>query len=122
MNEIVEGELRRLGALLAPSRVDGPLEKVPCAVDPATLGALAGVSYRTSSPEILVSVYVFESQRAHPDATAVLQARFGGEGVRVVSGSNGRLLFFGHTRSDGPDPIKARFRLSGIAGAFAGDE
>ena len=122
MQEVIDQELARARHLLRPERAKVPLQEVAPLQPPERIGALAGLGFQAEDPDVMVSVYVFESWNQHPAAVEQLEAEVPMEGTRVLHGTNDRLLFFGYTRIDGPDRIDAKYRLSGLLSAFSGDE
>jgi|GEM_PF-4025176 len=120
--ELVNKQLSRLNGLMHPDRTRIALEKVDPEHAPEKLGALAGVGYRSRNPDIQVSVYVFSSWSKHQSVSEKLKEECAEDGVHVVTATNGPMLFFGHTRIDGPGGIDARFALGDIVSAFSGDE
>jgi hypothetical protein len=91
--------------------------------DPASLGALGGTGFEAKDPDVRVSVYVFKDWSSHKAIAERLVSEMPqDEGQRVRHGSNGPMLFFGHTRLDGPKGREAKYRLSQLLSAFAGDE
>lgn len=127
MEDKIERGLTRARTLMASPEYnleldEGDTQPVP----PAEVGALAGVAFRTRppAPDVVANVYVFETQAQHEAAIQQLEARFAGEPVAVLAGSNGALLFFGFTRTDGSggDPGLAEQYLQRMGGAFAGEE
>lgn len=120
--ELVTKQLSRLRGLMDPERTRVALEEGEPELPVEEVGALAGVGYRGDDPDLRVSVYVFDSWSAHRGVAQQLTDEFTADGVHIVTGSNGPMLFFGHTRIDGPGGTEARFALGDIASAFAGDE
>lgn len=120
--ELVTRQLSRLRGLMHPERTRVALEEGEPELPVEEVGALAGVGYRGADPDLRVSVYVFDSWSAHRDVAQQLTDEFTADGVHIVTGSNGPMLFFGHTRIDGEGGTEARFALGDIASAFAGDE
>ncbi len=121
--ELIEQQLRRLEGLLHPDRTKGALEKTKPEHDPAELGALEGVGYRSSDPDVQVSVYIFPNWNKHNAVSKQLKDEYTDDkGVHVVTATNGPMLLFGHTRVDGKKGANAKFRLGDIVSAFAGDE
>lgn len=118
--EMLAQELQRARVLL--SQANEPLQEVDPELPPENIGALGGIGFEVKNPDVKLSIYVFEYQNQHADAVEKLMAQVPQEGTRILHGSNGSLLFFGHTRTDGPDGIDAKFRLGGLASAFAGQE
>lgn len=127
-NELVSAEfiaehLERCRSLLAPERAKVVLTETAPEHDPASINALAGLGFEATDPAVKISVYIFENANQHPAAVAqLLQMTPQVPGMRVLHGSNGPLLFFGHTQIEGAQGRTAKYRLSGIASAFAGDE
>jgi len=119
---MVEKELQRAHHLLGPERVRMELKETEPIKPPGDIGALAGFGLSAGDPDVTASVYVFESWGGGKDAVEKLKAQVPDEGMHVLHAINGRLLFFGYTRIDGPDGTEAKFRLSGLVSAFAGDE
>ena len=120
--ELVNKQLSRLNGLMHSDRTKIDLEKGDPEHTPEELGALAGVGYRSRNPDIQVSVYVFSSWSKHQSISQQLKEEFAEDGVHVVTATNGPMLFFGHTRVDGPNGTDARFALGDVVSAFAGDE
>lgn len=120
--EIVTRQLSRLRGLMNPERTRVALEEGEPELPVEEFGALAGVGYRGEDPNLRVSVYVFDSRSAHSDVTQRLTDEFTADGVHIVTGSNGPMLFFGHTNIEGEHGTEARFALLDIASAFSGDE
>lgn len=120
--ELVDKQLSRLNGLMHADRTRIALEKVEPERDPEKLGALAGVGYRSHNPDIHVSVYIFSSWSQHQPVSQQLKEEFAADGVHIVTATNGPMLFFGHTRIDGPGGTDARFALGDIVSAFSGDE
>jgi hypothetical protein len=120
--ELVSKQLSRLSGLMHPERTRIALEKADPERAPEELGALAGVGYRSHNPDIRVSVYIFSSWSQHQPISKQLKEEFAADGVHVVTATNGPMLFFGHTRTDGPKGMDARFALGDIVSAFSGDE
>ena len=120
--ELVNKQLSRLNGLMHPDRTKIILENGDPEHAPEDLGALAGVGYHSSNPHIHVSVYIFSSWSKHQSISQRLKEEVAGDGVHVLTASNGPMLFVGHTRIDGPNGTDARFALGDIVSAFAGDE
>lgn len=120
--ELVNKQLSRLNGLMHPDRTKIILENGDPEHEPDDLGALAGVGYHSSNPHIHVSVYIFSSWSKHQSISQRLKEEVAGDGVHVLTASNGPMLFVGHTRIDGPNGTDARFALGDIVSAFAGDE
>lgn len=120
--ELVNKQLSRLNGLMHPDRTKIDLEKGDPEHAPEELGALAGVGYHSSNPHIHVSVYIFSSWSKHQSVSQQLKDEVAGDGVHVVTATNGPMLFVGHTRIDGPGGTDARFALGDIVSAFSGDE
>lgn len=122
MNELIQREFARLHVLLSPERTRASLSEAPPLLDAKAVGALAGVGLAGHEPDLLVSVYLFESVERHAAAVEQLQQAAPQEGIYHLNGTNGLLLFFGYVHMSGPDDRQARFHLAAIASAFAGDE
>lgn len=122
MNALVSQELSRCRTLLSPQRARTPLVESSPEPAPESIGALGGAGFAARAPDVRASVYVFTSQSEHAAAVAKLSATVAKEGHRILHGSNGRLLFFGWTRTDGPDGEDAKYRLADLISAFSGDE
>jgi hypothetical protein len=121
--EFVETQLKRCRALLRLERAEVELKETAPDRDPASLGALGGTGFEAKDPDVRVSVYVFEDWSKHREATEQLMRNMPkDDGVRILHSTNGPMLFFGYARIDGPKGREAKYRLSGIASAFAGDE
>ena len=121
-DELVNKQLSRLKGLMHPDRTKIALEETDPEHAPEELGALAGVGYHSSNPHIHVSVYIFSSWSKHQSVSQQLKDEVAGDGVYVLTASNGPMLFVGHTRIDGPKGTEARFALGDIVSAFSGDE
>jgi hypothetical protein len=121
-DELVSKQLSRLNGLMHSDRTKIDLEKGDPEHAPEDVGALAGVGYHSSKPHIHVSVYVFSSWSKHQAVSQQLKEEVSGDGVHVVTATNGPMLFVGHTRIDGPEGTDARFALGDIVSAFSGDE
>lgn len=119
MNETVTKELARIRVLLAPERARTTLEEAEPILPAEAVGARAALGFRTPQPEVVVSVYVFDSWNQHAAAVTLLQAQLPADAAKVLHATNGPSLFFGYTRVPGFD---AGFRLSDLVSAFAGDE
>lgn len=122
MNALVSQELSRCRSLLSPQRARTPLTESAPEPAPESIGALGGLSFAASSPDVRASVYVFTSQSEHAAAVTKLTATVPPKGLLILHGSNGRLLFFGWTRTDGPAREDAKYRLADLISAFSGDE
>jgi hypothetical protein len=120
--ELVEKQLSRLNGLMHPDRTRITLHGGEPERAPDELGALAGVGFHSHDPHIVVSVYVFQSWSQHQSVAKELENELSEDGVRVITATNGPMLLVGHTRIDGPGGTDARFALTDIASAFAGDE
>jgi len=120
--ELVNKQLSRLNGLMHSDRTKIALEKGDPEHAPEDLGALAGVGYHSSNPHIHVSVYIFSSWSKHQSVSQQLKEEVAGDGVHVLTATNGPMLFVGHTRIDGPNGTDARFALGDIVSAFSGDE
>ena len=119
---MVEESLERARFLLRPERARVELTEIPPLKPAEDIGALAGIGFEAKDPDVTASVYVFENWNQHAAAVDKLRADVPSEGTRILHGTNGPLLFFGYTRIDGPDRIKARYRLADLLSAFSGDE
>jgi hypothetical protein len=121
--DFIASQLDISRALLSPERAGLALTEVPPERDPASLGAVGGIGFNVDEPEITASVYFFEDARGHGEAVRRLTGDLAqAEGFYTLHGSNGGLLFFGRARLDGPHGKRVRYRLAGMAAAFAGDE
>ncbi len=121
--EYVESQLDRCRALLDPERTLVTLTETAPERDPASLGALGGIGFEAKDPDVIASVYFFEEVNRHDQAVEQLMRDMPkDESLYVRYCSNGTMLFFGHTRIDGPKGKEARYRLADIISAFAGDE
>ena len=119
MENTANRDLARARHLLRPERARVELRESAPQLPPGELGALAALGFEASSG-VAVSVYAFERQDQHAAATDRLKSATPAGSGRVLSGSNGRLLFFGYARADaGPEAASILGRL---ASAFAGDE
>lgn len=122
MNALVSQELSRCRSLLSPRRARTQLAESAPEPAPESIGALGGLGLTARAPDVRASVYVFTSQSEHAAAVTKLTATVPKEGREILHGSNGRLLFFGWTRTDGPDGVDAKYRLADLISAFSGDE
>jgi hypothetical protein len=118
----VESELNRCRTLLSRKRTRVALEETPPEQDPASLGAFGGLGFVARQPDVQASVYVFEDWGQHAAVIQQLKNKFPAHGVSLQYGTNGGLLFFGHTRTDGPEGVEAEFRLADLVTAFSGNE
>lgn len=89
-----------------------------------TVGAQEAIAFTNAEWNVHISLYVFEKQSLHRDATTLLKAEIPAAGVYTNVGSNGLVLFVGFTPNDGSngDPIKAKHRLARVSTVFAGEE
>ena len=121
--DIAKEELGRARKLLSSKRLGEDLEETAPEQSPESVGALAGIGLRaTKSPEVKASVYVFAEWGDGDRAAKQLQEKVPTDGWYVAQSTNGRLLFFGATRTDQPDGTAAQFHLAKLVSAFAGRE
>ena len=118
----VKSELSRAHYLLGPERIQGSLQESTPLEPPERIGALGGTGYQAHQPDVNISIYVFHSAHQHAAAVTTLTALIDTTQFLILSGTNGRLLFFGYTDCRGADAIEAKYRLSELIGAFSGDE
>jgi hypothetical protein len=122
-DDVVAEELERSRKLLNPTRTGVELQEADPEWPPESLAARGGLGFRGGEPEMAISVFVFDDWGAANDAGARLREELStDEGVYPAVGTNGRLLFVGHTRVDGPDGIQAKYRLAELLSAFSGRE
>ena len=88
------------------------------------VGASEALGFRNGEWNVHVSLYLFEKQAQHAEASKALRQSLPAQGVYSNFSSNGPVLFVGHTPNDGSngDPIQAKHRVARIASAFAGEE
>ncbi len=123
LEDFIASQLDLCRDLLAQDRARVGLSEIAPEHYPASLGAMGGVGFEAKDPDVAVSVYFFEGVEHHEQAVEqLLRATPTDEGSYILHCSNGGMLFFGHTRIDGPNGKKAEHRLADIASAFAGDE
>jgi hypothetical protein len=121
--DVVSQELGRARKLLSPRRLGEELEETAPEQSPESVGALAGIGLRANkAPEVTASVYVFAEWGDGDRAAQQLREQIPTDGWYVAQSTNGRLLFFGATRTDKPDGLAAQFHLAKLVSAFAGRE
>jgi hypothetical protein len=121
-DEVME-ELERTRELLNAERTGVGLQEGQPEWSPESLGARAGLGFTASDPDLRVSVFVFDEWGGGGEAGNRLQEELSNDpGVYAAVGTNGRLLFVGHTRVDGPEGTGAKYRLADLLSAFSGRE
>jgi hypothetical protein len=122
-NNLVERQRERLKDLLGGGRVSAELEEIKPPHDPSYLNALDVVSYKVADSDLVFSVFIFDNQAEHAEAIKKLLASTPQTSNNLVRyASNGPMLFFGQTPTQGDDDLDAQFALSEVISAFAGDE
>jgi hypothetical protein len=123
MDEKIQREVQRMRYLLSPERTDQELEEIDPLLPAADVGAHVALAFRASDPEAVINIYIFDSWNQHPEAVTQLQAALPStEGLHILNATNGPSLFFGYADISGENALAARYQLSGLVAAFAGDE
>ena len=124
MQQFIEQEINRAKMLIQPERSKLSLGEAEVILPSAELGALAAIGVQSNDPDVVATIYLFESQASHDAAVEILSAHVPQEGTYILSSSNGPLLCFGYSYIDGThgEPIDAKYALSDLMQAFAGEE
>ncbi len=119
----IEDELKRARSLLKPERVKTDLANIAADPLPETIGALAGLGFEASNPDVSFSVYVFEDWDGSNAGIEKLKSmQESGANIYSRTIMNGTLVFHGMVRTDGADGSKKQMRLAKFVSAFAGNE
>lgn len=119
----IEDELKRARALLKPERVKTDLAEIAPDPAPETIGALSGLGFEASDPDVSFSVYVFEDWEGSNAGVETLKSmQEAGANIYSRNIMNGTLVFHGMVHTDGADGTKKQMRLAKFVSAFAGKE
>ena len=121
-SEFIKREQNRLKQLLETLKLD--INTQPPILPTEKLKAIEAWGYEVPKVEgMSFSVYLFENQQQHLEAFKILETEIPTDNKYVLTSSNGALLFFGLTPSDGTTTyLDDEFLLGDIAGAFSGVE
>lgn len=101
--------------------VDPPLKIRSLSVDSKNIGALAGIAYKSDTPEASADIYVLP-QNQHWDAVEKWKSSKDISHLTISAGSNGSLLFIGFFDKNQEDAEDADYRIGDMSAAFNGEE
>ena len=119
----MEQDLKRARNLLSEKRLNFAVEEAEPDPAPATIGALDGIAFVASNPDVRATVYIFEDWPDEDEILAQLERNMPqNDAIYTASATNGNLFFYGSTRLDTPHGGRAEDRLDKMMSKFAGDE
>jgi hypothetical protein len=119
----MEQDLKRARSLLSEKRLNFAVQEAEADPAPETIGALGGIAFVASNPDVRATVYVFADWCDEDEVLPLLERHIPKDkAVYTASATNGNLFFFGSTRLDTPHGGRAEDRLDKMMSKFAGDE